>query len=111
MKSSVAAATVRAIPDRPDEVDEGWFKFPNHLAHRLWKFKAGDIHVYLALRRFSQKDGYAFPSIGKLREMTGMSERSIQYALANLEKLGLIVRHFKRGRSTNYRVNDMFPHK
>ena len=111
------AATVHAIPDRPDTdepniiPDDGWFKFPNHLAHRLWKIKGTPLKVYLALRRFAQQDRRIFPSVAKLHEMTGMCPRSIRYAFIELEKLDLIDRKFNRGHSTNYLVDDKIPHK
>ena len=64
-------------------------------------------HVGVALADYANREGSScFPSVARLAADTGYSERQVQYALAALERLGLIGRDRRggRGRTTRYEL-------
>jgi DNA-binding transcriptional ArsR family regulator len=46
-----------------------------------------------------------YPKVATLARKLGVEVRAVQYQLASLEKLGVLTRIFRRGRSTLYRLN------
>jgi DNA-binding transcriptional ArsR family regulator len=89
---------------------EQWFRFPYHLAERLWKFETfGPLAVYLCLLRHAGKDGRCWPGKKLLCQETGLSKNSIRKALRKLEQLGLIRVRIRRDRSSMYYVKSTLP--
>jgi hypothetical protein len=62
--------------------------------------------VLVALADMARDDGTSYASISHLEEYTCMTDRSVQRALADLETTGFVVREFRHGRSTLYRLTD-----
>ena len=89
---------------------EQWFRFPYHLAKRLWVFKSfGPLAVYLALLSHAGRDGRCWPSKEKLCEETGLSRDCVRRALRHLEKRGLVRAKLRRDRSSVYYIKSTLP--
>lgn len=58
-------------------------------------------HVYALLANHAREDGAVFPSHGRLARGLGISERTVRYALGELERLGLIEHEAGAGRATS----------
>ena len=103
--------TVKTIPDEPDEIDPGWFKFPKHLGQRVWKFEdKSAIFVYIALWTHVIHSHTVWPSQNTLQRMTGLSRRSIHNGLKTLEKIGLVhVSWWKQRRRNRYYLTPLNP--
>jgi DNA-binding MarR family transcriptional regulator len=62
--------------------------------------------VLLALADHAWPDGtHAYPSVGRLARMTGLTERSVRRAIAGLIEKDLIVREFNAGGTPDYRID------
>lgn len=75
---------------------------------QAWKTQLppGQKMVLLALCDHANDQGQqCFPSVETLAAKCSMSERSVFSHLSELEKLGVIQRINRRGRSTNYQIN------
>ncbi|GBD22997.1 hypothetical protein HRbin29_00647 [bacterium HR29] len=62
--------------------------------------------VLVALLRFADERGECFPAVATLASRTGLSERTVQRTLRELEKLGLVAVEERRGRTrtSTYRL-------
>ena len=60
--------------------------------------------VFVSLADQANDDGWCWPRVEKIAERTGYSERTVQYALRKLERLGLIQVVYRKGRASYYRV-------
>lgn len=58
-------------------------------------------HVYALLANHAREDGEVFPSHGRLARGLGISERTVRYALSELERLGLVEQEAGLGRATS----------
>lgn len=72
-----------------------------------WKsnMPAGRKMVLLALCDNANDQGECYPSISMLAEKCSMSERSVFSHIAELEKVGAVVRQNRAGRSTVYQLD------
>jgi hypothetical protein len=61
--------------------------------------------VLLALADNANDDGVCWPSVQTIARKTCTSEREVQRALADLEKMGQITRNYRTGRSVVYQVH------
>ena len=77
------------------------------LMTEAWKsgIPAGRKMVLLALCDNANDQGECYPSISMLAEKCSMSERSVFNHVADLEKIGAIVRNNRSGRSTVYHLD------
>jgi DNA-binding transcriptional ArsR family regulator len=82
-------------------------KKPSIFAVRDATFLKGPIKaVFLSLAMRENKSlGYAWPSINKIAEDCGYSDRSVQRALKKLEYRGLMVVIRRRGQSNRYKID------
>lgn len=69
------------------------------------EMSAGDKLVLLALADCANDEGHCWPGVKSLCRKTGKSERSLQAALASLEKNGQITRQQVPGKGCNYTVH------
>lgn len=62
--------------------------------------------VLLVLTKFADKKGDCFPYLKTLRDHTGLSRRSVIYALRELEQKGALIvsPHLGRGQANKYRL-------
>jgi hypothetical protein len=72
-----------------------------------WKsdFQSGRKMVLLALCDNASDEGVCYPGIPTLARKCSMGERTIQGHIADLEKLGIVRREFRTGRSTLYQID------
>jgi DNA-binding transcriptional ArsR family regulator len=72
-----------------------------------WKtaFQAGRKMVLLALCDNASDEGMCYPSVATLVRKCSMAERTVQGHIADLEKLGIVRREFRTGRSTLYQID------
>lgn len=72
-----------------------------------WQLEIGHVPkmVLLALCDSANDQGECYPSISALTNKCSMSERGIQNQINELEKMGLLTRDMRTGRSTIYHVN------
>ena len=77
------------------------------LMTEAWKadMPSGRKMVLLALCDNANDQGECFPSISMLTEKCSMSERSVFNHIAELEKIGAVVRKSRTGRSTVYTLD------
>jgi hypothetical protein len=63
--------------------------------------------AYFIINWFNPAKGYAWPSMQRLAEVTGLSLRAVKYAVARLVKFGLIKikTHGRKGRASEYVPN------
>lgn len=61
--------------------------------------------VLLALADSANDNGVCWPSISTIATKCGMSERSVQAHISALEKMGILTRDERSGRSTIYRID------
>jgi biotin operon repressor len=66
---------------------------------------ANAIAVYCAIDRYADRDGYAFPSRKTLADRLDVSEPTVKRAVAELEKVGALVR-FDRFRKDGSRTSN-----
>ena len=86
------------------------------LENAVWSLRDPSVRgatrlVFLALANFADEDGGSiFPSHDTLAEKTGVSKRSVQYALSRLERAGYIEITVNRGRfhTNDYRINTQY---
>jgi hypothetical protein len=88
------------ITNKPDQ--GGWFKMDNSAAERSSEIGPSAFQVYGAIARYADEARRAWPGIGRLVVMTGLSPRSIRYALAKLQSAGWIVVSRDRGQTNIY---------
>ncbi|MBK4733391.1 helix-turn-helix domain-containing protein [Noviherbaspirillum pedocola] len=71
-----------------------------------WKtdLPSGRKLVLLALCDHANNHGQCYPSIEAISRKCSMGQRTIQQHLGELEAVGILVRHFRSGRSTLYKV-------
>jgi hypothetical protein len=62
------------------------------------------VRLYGALARHGTDQDRCYPSQARLAHLCGISERSVQAPLRQLEKVGAIRRHLSEGRSTRYEL-------
>ena len=66
------------------------------------------VTVYMYLKNRAGKDKLCFPAIGTIAADLKLSRRTVERALADLEKAGFVVRHhrfrLKGGKSSNLYV-------
>ena len=60
--------------------------------------------VLLALADNCNDMGECYPSISTICEKSGLSERGVQGAISEMEKMGLVNRFMRKGRSTLYTI-------
>lgn len=72
-----------------------------------WKsdFQSGRKMVLLALCDNASDEGVCYPGIPTLAKKCSMGERTVQAHIADLEKLGIVRREFRTGRSTLYQID------
>lgn len=73
---------------------------PNADLDALATHARSTLLTYLAIRRHANRAGRAWPLRATIAQVTRLSFRSISRATATLERIGLIVRMPRRGRST-----------
>ena len=73
---------------------------PNADLDALATHARSTLLTYLAIRRHANRAGRAWPLRATIAQVTRLSFRSISRATATLERIGLIVRIPRRGRST-----------
>ena len=73
---------------------------PNADLDALATHARSTLLTYLAIRRHANRAGRAWPLRSTIAQVTSLSFRSISRATATLERIGLIVRMPRRGRST-----------
>lgn len=61
--------------------------------------------VLLALADQANDDGLCWPSVGTIEKRTGLAERGVQIALAELEEANHLKRKFRSGHSTYYYIH------
>ena len=74
------------------------------IMHRK-EINLGEKVIYARLIRYMGKNDAAWPGIETLSKELVLGTRTIQRALRNLEKLGLITIEFRDNRSSLYRIN------
>lgn len=98
---------MRLLSELPCE-DKGWFQVPNAFVDRqLAEVRShGELSVLLALTRFADKDGIAWPSLSYLAKATGLNRSSVTRSIKSLITASLVERTAPgdRVRSTRYRV-------
>src|SRR4051812_15966023 len=67
--------------------------------------------VLLALADNASDEGKCYPSVATLRRKCSLSERAIQVAITELEKLGHVTRTPRLNRSTVYTVHPLVKHE
>lgn len=74
---------------------------------RAWQtdLPTGRKMVLLSLCDNASDQGECYPSIDSIAKRCGMTDRSVYNHLAELEKLGMLVRQDRHGRSSLYRLN------
>ncbi|MGF6764033.1 DNA-binding transcriptional ArsR family regulator [Paraburkholderia sp. GAS33] len=85
-----------------------------HLMNQAWRtsLPTGSKFVLVAICDTANDDGVCWPSVATISARTSMGERTVQRHLEDLEKAGIVTRTFRRGRSTNYLVDESkFPYK
>jgi hypothetical protein len=72
-----------------------------------WKTRlpSGRKMVLLALCDHANGRGECFPSIEAISRKCSMGQRTVQQHLGELEAAGILVRHFRSGRSTLYNID------
>jgi hypothetical protein len=72
-----------------------------------WKsdFQSGRKMVLLALCDNASDEGVCYPGIPTIARKCSMGERTVQGHIADLEKLGIVRREFRTGRSTLYQID------
>lgn len=72
-----------------------------------WKtsFQSGRKMVLLALCDNASDEGICYPSVATLVRKCSMAERTVQGHITDLEKLGIVRREFRTGRSTYYHID------
>jgi DNA-binding transcriptional ArsR family regulator len=72
-----------------------------------WKadMQPGRKFVLLSLCDNANDQGDCFPSISMIAKRCSMGERTVQGHINELEKVGILVRHERAGRSTVYTIN------
>lgn len=61
--------------------------------------------VALVLAQHANDAGECFPSMERMVKMTSLSDRAVQKAICELEKVGIITRQVRSGRATIYTIN------
>jgi hypothetical protein len=72
-----------------------------------WKttMPSGRKLVLLALCDNANHQGECYPSVEVIARKCSMGQRTVQQHMGDLEAAGILVRHFRRGRSTLYKIN------
>jgi DNA-binding transcriptional ArsR family regulator len=72
-----------------------------------WKTEmpSGRKLVLLALCDNANQQGECYPSIEVIAHKCSMGQRTVQQHISDLEAAGMLARHFRRGRSTVYRLD------
>lgn len=60
--------------------------------------------VLISLADQASDDGVCWPGVGTIARRTCLSERAVQEAIAWLQAVGLVFRHYRSGASTSYTV-------
>lgn len=60
--------------------------------------------VFLVIALHANGDGDAWPKVATIARLAGMSQRTVAYRLAELEKIGLVTVHRRLGRQHRYSV-------
>lgn len=79
----------------------GWFKLDNAAAERSYEIGRA-FQVYAAIVRHADEQRRAWPGIDRLSKMTGLSPRSVRYAIERLESAGWILVDRQPGRPNTY---------
>ena len=79
----------------------GWFKLDNAAAERSYEIGRA-FQVYAAIVRHADEKRRAWPGIDRLSKMTGLSPRSVRYAIERLESAGWILVDRQPGRPNTY---------
>jgi len=61
--------------------------------------------VLLALCDHANQQGECYPSVEVIARKCSMGQRTVQQHMGDLEAAGIVVRHFRQGRSTLYQIN------
>ena len=69
------------------------------------ELSAGPRLVLLAICDSANDDGSCYPSIQALALKSGLSVRAVRGHVAEMAAAGLLVRHERDGRSTNYQIS------
>ena len=67
-----------------------------------------DLRVYLTLQKFSNEDGYCYPSIMKMADICGVSRRTVERSLARLEEQKAIARQKRIKNDGGYTSNGYY---
>jgi DNA-binding transcriptional ArsR family regulator len=72
-----------------------------------WKtnIPSGRKLVLLALCDNANHQGECYPSVEVIAHKCSMGQRTVQQHIGDLEAAGVLVRHFRRGRSTLYKID------
>ena len=72
-----------------------------------WKttMPSGRKLVLLALCDHANQQGECYPSVEAIARKCSMGQRTVQQHMGDLEAAGIVVRHFRQGRSTLYQIN------
>ena len=80
----------------------GFTMIDNAAIERASEVGPSAFQVYIDIAMHARKEKKAWPGIGRLAELTGLSARSIRYAVSRLEAAGWIVVERARGRQNTY---------
>ena len=87
-------------------LDHGDTRIPNFILDNYTRAGVSRVEfltiVHLARFQFESADACCKPSVGRVARAMGYSSRSVQRILADLEKRGLLVRHYRAGETTIY---------
>ncbi len=82
----------------------GFARLPNVFINQLKSLGPCTIAVYVALTGHCDEDRLAWPSCDRLAELTGYTRAWVTKALAELRRLGMIVRRGRKFRVVLYYV-------
>lgn len=84
----------------------GWFPIDRDAADRAAEVGASAWLVYAILCRHADESRHCYPGIATIASKTGLSQRSVRYAIKRLEAAGWIVVNRGRGKVNSY---DLLP--
>ena len=86
----------------------GFSKLPHEIGEKVITCGAREAQVYMAMMGYIDQDRKCWPSLTTLSNKCNCSDRTVQRALANLQKVGLVQIENRTASSSIYTLTPSF---